>query len=247
MTARRTGDHLFDDVLEQLDRADVSPARRPVQRVLRAAWHRMPSRVRNAILTRLHRRHVDTATFGLGPAAGDLGSRRFFYLPISGGWSGIRINLVGREPRGKVHPGTECEALCEKLTAELMDMKNAATGRPVVHQVLRTAREYRGERIDNLPDLMVEWSRDAEINGVTSPRIETVTGADTHSRTGDHLAGGLLLARGPGVRAGPFGKAVPVESLAPSIAALLGVALPDADEQPVAELVGLGTTALVAT
>jgi predicted AlkP superfamily phosphohydrolase/phosphomutase len=58
-------------------------------------------------------------------------------------------------------------------------------------------------------------------------------------RTGDHTRAGAFFACGPGIQVGELAEPVPVESFAPTIAALLGVALPGVDGIPVPSICGL--------
>jgi hypothetical protein len=76
---------------------------------------------------------------------------------------------------------------------------------------------------------------------VYSPRVGIVHAGYHHVRTGDHLPHGLLLARGPAVQTpcGLAGQApVPIEDIAPTVSATLGVELPGVDGRPCTELVG---------
>jgi hypothetical protein len=128
--------------------------------------------------------------------------RRAFALPTNNMTGAIRLNVKGREPSGLVAPGVEYDALCDALTEAMLELVNADTGRPAVRWVRRAAELYRGPRLGDLPDLFVEWDHDVPITTLSSPRIGTLTLPYRGDRTGDHRAGGLLLARGPGLRGG---------------------------------------------
>ena len=54
------------------------------------------------------------------------------------------------------------------------------------------------------------------------------------NRTGDHRGDGALFLRGPGIPAGARERPVAVTDIAPTLAALLGVALHDVDGRPLA-------------
>src|SRR6185312_13305654 len=112
---------------------------------------------------------------------------------------GIRVNLVGREPNGKIKPGAELETLCSGLTEELMKLVDLDTGKRVVARVLRTDDLYAGEHRDLLPDLLVEWSSHAPISKIRlgSGRIGEIAGEYRFCRTGDHFPGGMFVAAGP--------------------------------------------------
>ena len=159
-----------------------------------------------------------------------------FTTPNNDVYGAIRVNLVGREPKGQIHPGAEYEAFCESLTRDLMTFVNVDTGKPLVKKVLRTADLFRGARVDDLPDLMVEWNREAPITKVSSPKTGLIEGVFPGDRTGDHKPEGMLFAYGPGIVPGRLARPVSITQLAPTIAARLGVSLPDVDGTPVPEL-----------
>ena len=50
------------------------------------------------------------------------------------------------------------------LTAELMKVVNADTGEPLIKDIVVTRREYSGEYLEKLPDLLVTWNRNAPIS-----------------------------------------------------------------------------------
>ena len=168
--------------------------------------------------------------------ARDRKGRRCFMLPFNDNCASIRVNLVGREPQGCVRPGAEFDAFCTSLAADLMEIVDLETGQPVVKEVLKTADHYSGDRLDDLPDMIVRYHRGSRIRRVHSTKIGTVEGESLSCRTGDHRPEGLFFARCPGVRPGPLNKAVSAMDLAPTIAALLGLELPVVDGEPIAAL-----------
>lgn len=111
---------------------------------------------------------------------------RAFVLPSNNMTSAIRINLKGREPFCAVAPGAEYEALCEELTARLLELENPETGRVAVQWVQRAQEISQGVRLKDMPDLFVEWNHETTITSLHSPRIGTVSGSLTADRTGDH-------------------------------------------------------------
>jgi predicted AlkP superfamily phosphohydrolase/phosphomutase len=167
---------------------------------------------------------------------GDRAGRRYFCIPHNDLSGAIRFNLVGRERQGRLHPGAECDSVGEELIRDLLQLVNADTDRSVVRQVLRTAEQFEGNRVADLPDLLVEWNREAPISGVRSPRVGEVRGVYLSARTGDHAPDGVYCARGPGLTPGENPEVLPVESLAATIAALLEVPLPGVDGVPIAGL-----------
>lgn len=137
----------------------------------------------------------------------------------------VRINLKGREPEGIVAP-EDYDQLCEELTTEFYQLKNARTGRPVVKKVIRT-RQSAEERDPKLPeaDLILIWD-DEPADVVDSPKYGRI-GPVPYRRTGSHRARGFITMRGPGILPGsrlPDGHGV---DLAPTLLELMGAPIPD--------------------
>jgi predicted AlkP superfamily phosphohydrolase/phosphomutase len=162
--------------------------------------------------------------------------RRCFQVPHNDAYGALRINVRGREPAGRVERGAEYDELCASLTRDLMALRNADTGAPVVNRVLKMADLYGGPNVDALPDLLVEWNRDAPIRRATSEKTGLVSGTDRQHRSGDHKPDGLFFATGPGFGSGPLAERVSVLDFAPTIASLLSVPLPGVEGRPIREL-----------
>jgi predicted AlkP superfamily phosphohydrolase/phosphomutase len=230
------GTYLLDEILRRLFVHPTAPAR-SAARAAERVWRAIPPPVRRLlrpVRTGVKRTLGDAATH---PEPAHLPC---FTTPNNDVYGGIRVNLAGREPEGKIRPGADYEAFCESLTRDLLAFVNVGTGRPLVRRVLRTADVFRGERVPDLPDLMVEWDRGAPITEISSPKTGTIRGVFGGIRTGDHKPEGLLYAFGPGIAPGPLSGPVAVEQFAPTIAARLGVPLPGVDGAPVRELSGPG-------
>jgi predicted AlkP superfamily phosphohydrolase/phosphomutase len=149
-------------------------------------------------------------------------------------YGAIRVNLVGREPRGRIRPGAEYDGFCETLTRDLCALINAETGQPAVRRVLRTAELYQGPHLDALPDLLVEWNCEAPLTEVHSAKTGTIRRTFDGQRTGHHKREGLLIATGPGIRPGQLPAPVSITDVAPTVASLLGVPLPNVEGRPIA-------------
>jgi predicted AlkP superfamily phosphohydrolase/phosphomutase len=162
---------------------------------------------------------------------------------------GIRLNLAGREPQGRLDPTTAPE-FCRQLSRDLLDVVEADSGRPIVERVLRTDDLYRGAYRHHLPDLLVEWSEAHPLGSATvgagrgatvrlaSGRIGTIEGVNRYCRSGDHRRGGLFVAMGPSLGPGRMAEVVSIMDFAPTFARLLGVELPAAAGRPIPRLLG---------
>lgn len=228
MGAHYDGTSLLDEVLRRIDGIAAPTQSIAVERV-RRLWRRTPASMRRP-LQQLADRFYHAASRAVPDG------RRFFTVPTNDNCGGIRLNLVGREPNGVVRRGADEDAAYAELANELSALVEVGTGRPVVREVLRTREVFPGERLDDLPDVLVCWHRDAPIDGVTSARVGRIVGPPVGNRTGDHRAAGALWVRRPGLARGAHDP-VSILDLAPTIAALLGVALPDVDGRPIASVV----------
>jgi len=138
----------------------------------------------------------------------------------------IRVNLKGREPQGTVEAGADYERVLAELTTELGALRDAHTGRAIVREVIRTDRDFPGDRTAYLPDLIVRWDDSAPITAASSPRVGTVASPSPDTRPGTHRGPGFVLACGPGIPVGAELQGGHILDFAPSLVARLGVAVP---------------------
>jgi predicted AlkP superfamily phosphohydrolase/phosphomutase len=227
------GTYMLERILQARERAEMPKGTLAAARVLEWGWERLPRPAR-----RLFRSLRAPVKQRLGDALvePDSESRRCYASPNNDAYGAVRVNLVGREPRGLVHPGPEFERFCDELERDLLTLVNVDTGRRLVRRVLRMSDAYPGEPIDHLPDLLIEWDRGAPVSTVYSPKTGTIRDQWAGNRTGDHQASGLLIAAGPGFGSERLSSAVDVTQIGPTIAALLGVTLADGTSAPVREL-----------
>jgi predicted AlkP superfamily phosphohydrolase/phosphomutase len=226
---------LLDDMLRRIERprAAASPASIPARvttgSFAQRVWRRMPAGMRRA-LTPL--KEAAKTSAGEGSTA----SRRFFTVPNNDAYGAIRVNVAGREPNGRVQPA-EMDAVCAQLERDLLAFVNVATSEPLVRRILRTQDLYRGPAMSHLPDLMVEWNRDAPVSRVFSEKTGEIVGEYKKTRTGDHSSQGIFFALGPGVVAGPVSREISIMDFGPTAAARLGVKLGDVDGRSFTDVV----------
>jgi predicted AlkP superfamily phosphohydrolase/phosphomutase len=137
-----------------------------------------------------------------------------------------------------VQPGTEYDAVCEQIRRDLLTLVNVDTGEPVVRAVKRTEDHYSRTIVDELPDLIIEWNRNALIETVWSPKTGIVHAPYTHWRTGDHRPDGYLFATGPNIQSGADFGEIFIGDLGPTICAMLGHELKGVDGKPLPVLAG---------
>lgn len=143
--------------------------------------------------------------------------------------AGIRLNLAGREPRGRIRPGADAEAYCRQLTADLKEIVDPESGERLVEDVVPIRELYSGPAMDCLPDLLVFWNLSRAFQAAASPRIGVITLGRGDRRTGSHMPGGVVFAAGPGIAGAGLLPPRPLVDLAPTVGALLGVGLDDCE------------------
>jgi len=217
-----SGTRLLDRILVKLEGGEPKDKSKGTEGFLRKGWRSLPYGVQKG-LKPLHgalwRSMVKTAFEGRRE------SRKYFEIYANDSTGGVRINLIGREPNGMVEPGPEYDAVLDALAKDLMEITNLETGEPLVKNVIKAKDVHSGESLDKLPDLLVNWNKEAgsaQVRRVFSPKIGTMVHDGPPPRTGDHKPQGVFFSYGPTVRPNHRNKPVSVLDFAPSIAQFLG-------------------------
>jgi predicted AlkP superfamily phosphohydrolase/phosphomutase len=168
-------------------------------------------------------------------------TRAFALMSDMQAW--VRINLKGREAGGIVEPGPAYDALCAEISEGVKTFVDADSGEPIVQDLMPTSRVFQGERLADLPDLIVRWvDSPAHVHrAISSPRYGVIPwptpGRNPDGRSGNHRFQGMLIASGGGVRAGDIRNAG-IYDIAPTILDLLGQPIPSHMEGRVLRLLG---------
>lgn len=251
MSHRFGASFLLEEILEKLGVTLPPPEPEEPSRGYRLAasfWRGLPSLVKRGLKPIRAMISSSTARESSVLAAHLQASPCF---PVGNGLAagGIRLNLKGREPAGILEPGREANDFCRKLSDDLLAIIDERTGRPLVRRVIRAGELYQGERLSDLPDLLVEWSDDTPTGSANvgngagavvragSETLGTVEGINTYGRTGEHRAGGLIMASGRGIKPGQLGRVVSILDFAPTIASLFGLRIPQSDGTAIPEMV----------
>ncbi len=137
--------------------------------------------------------------------------------------SSLYLNLRGRDPQGIVAPGQEASHLLDELEERLQDIRDPHTGQKVSVDVWRKENIYSGPFLREAPELTVTMD-----NYRTNVFAELGHGEifdDKPLWSGNHTPEGLLIARGPDIRAGQQSDAEIVD-LAPTILHLMNAPVP---------------------
>jgi predicted AlkP superfamily phosphohydrolase/phosphomutase len=138
----------------------------------------------------------------------------------------LRINLQGREPRGAVNP-QDYAMVRDEIVAKLRALVDPSTGRPVGGHVFTKEEVYRGKYMDLMPDLAYLPFAEGYLAMNPTTLLTRQIFIDHIGVSGFHRLDGVLIAKGPGIRAGVKLEGATLVDLAPTILYLMGSRVPD--------------------
>lgn len=153
---------------------------------------------------------------------------------LGGNYTGVYVNLHGREPQGCVMPGLAYEAVRDRLTERLMRWTDSDTGRPVVERVYPREALHCGPFADRAPDVIFDTVGEAYVGFGGHEFAGNALMAPSALFNGHHRMDGMVLLAGRDVRPGPLGPHCIVD-IAPTVLHLLGHSIPAAVDGKVIE------------
>lgn len=141
--------------------------------------------------------------------------------------SGIFINLQGREPQGFVRT-SDYDVLREKIITALQTLTCTETGMKVIRRVHRREEVYRGEFLEKMPDVVIEWE-DGYGNIVSEgiPRRDTLHYSKHRFHSGVHTRDGIFMAYGPDIERDKDIGIAQIVDVAPTLLHLMGIPIPN--------------------
>jgi predicted AlkP superfamily phosphohydrolase/phosphomutase len=147
--------------------------------------------------------------------------------------AGLWVNLRGREPQGIVAPGQAYENLRQQLIDGLLALTDIQTGQKIVRTAQRREEVYHGPYLDRAPDVVMQWNYAVKPTGVQYVRhgktIQVYAKTDIverHNVSGDHRPEGVLIMRGPHIRAGEQLANASLVDIAPTLLYMAGLPVP---------------------
>ncbi len=148
----------------------------------------------------------------------------------------IYFNLRGREAQGVVSAGAEYTALQDEIAAKLVRLKDPETGEPILRAVYKRDDIYKGDYIQNAPDLQVGFNDGYRVGWQDTLGQITRTVVENNNRkwSGDHCATATEISGGVFFSNRSIGTTSPhIMDLSPTILKLLEAPLPaDLDGKP---------------
>ena len=148
----------------------------------------------------------------------------------------IWINLKGVKPRGIVEPA-EHNALTDFIIEKLRELKDPRTGEPIIARVYRRHEIFHGPFAGEGADLILDWwSEDSLFSTQPSFRKDGAKPAvvirdhrpsEESEWGGTHRRNGILIGRGPALKAAAKVENAQLIDLAPTLLYLLGSPVPE--------------------
>jgi len=140
------------------------------------------------------------------------------------GTNAVRINLRGRDKQGSVDPA-EYDAVVERLRERLLAMRDPE-GSLVIRGVKRRDELYQGPNVHLAADVLIAEHDDSVWFYYSEGAVPEQVFEPSGWASGNHEPDGLFLAWGPDIAAGTR-EDTSINDIAPTLLALLGVAIPD--------------------
>ena len=157
-------------------------------------------------------------------AAIDWTKTKAYFFSLSG--QSIRVNLKGREAEGVVERGVDYERVCERLRKELSELRDPETHELVVEKVYTREEIYKGDFVENSPDLVVETREGFGLQEGFGAELMMEARQFQTPRSGDHHREGIFMLMGPGIRKGAQLESAEIIDIAPTILYLMGLPVP---------------------
>lgn len=157
---------------------------------------------------------------------GDIDWSRTRAYTLGGNFTGIYINLKGREPEGCVEPGPEYDALRDEIAARLKRWADPDTGKPIVERVYMREELYSGPFTSRAPDVIFTTVGESYVGSGGHEFASNRLMARSALFNAHHRIDGMIAFSGPSVRTGRLG-AHNIVDVAPTVLYLLGYPIPE--------------------
>jgi predicted AlkP superfamily phosphohydrolase/phosphomutase len=141
--------------------------------------------------------------------------------------SPISITINRRRPgwAGRDIDDGECERLRREIADGLLALREPSTGEPIVGRIWTREEIYSGPFLGDAPDLTF-LTTDDKYRSQRQPLAPSTIAEPDEERLGMHRMEGVLMMRGPAVKAGYAVADARIVDLAPTILHLFGMDIP---------------------
>jgi predicted AlkP superfamily phosphohydrolase/phosphomutase len=153
-----------------------------------------------------------------------------------GNYGQIYINLQGREMAGSVAAGTEYERLRENIIAKLRQLKDPATGQPLIGPIFKAEEIFKGQHLSEAPDVCFLPQDMSYVSLGSMDFTSNQFIVPAFGNSGTHRMHGVFIAWGPDLKNCQLPNAQIIDA-APTILYLSGLPVPsDMDGRVLTEI-----------
>jgi predicted AlkP superfamily phosphohydrolase/phosphomutase len=154
----------------------------------------------------------------------DWGATVAYRLKVFPSVEGIVLNVAGRQPQGIVEQGAPYEALRDQLLSALADLRDPASGQPIIARASRREDLFEGPFVDDIPDILLELHPPYTGGSALQGNLVMPLALDELSAySGSHSPTGLFVFNGPGVRRSHWLEDAHIQDLAPTLMHVMGL------------------------
>jgi predicted AlkP superfamily phosphohydrolase/phosphomutase len=139
----------------------------------------------------------------------------------------IYVNLKGREPEGVVEPGEQYEAVKQRVTNALHQLRHPETGQPLMDRVIPGDQVVHGPYAHQGPDLHIVMDGYRTISFPLFATDRHIVTRQIRGDSGCHRLHGVFIAAGPEIQPGKTIENPHIMDLAPTILHLMNLPVLD--------------------
>lgn len=154
----------------------------------------------------------------------DHSKSKCFCTSIGTSYSGVKLNVKGREPKGIIESKSSYEELRNCIIRELNKLKDS-DNQQLIGEVYKREDIYWGPFVDQAPDIVVETRRG--ITHISDMLFGDMTTCVINSMVYTHEMDGILMVRGPSIKRNTWLKSkVNVWDVAPTVLHIMDIPIP---------------------
>lgn len=143
-----------------------------------------------------------------------------------GNFGQVYLNVKGRRPKGAIDPGDAYEALRDELVEAALALRDPKTGEKVIQAAYRSEEVFHGRAFETMPDLILHTDRAKYVSFGHADFGSGNIIEPSFGQTGHHHMQGIVVLRGPDVRAGTKLEGATLLDVAPTVLYAMGLPVP---------------------
>jgi predicted AlkP superfamily phosphohydrolase/phosphomutase len=143
-----------------------------------------------------------------------------------GNFGQVYINETGTRSQGCVKPGSEYEAIRDRIAQAALELRDPETGDQVIKYAHRREDIYTGHCLKRMPDIILHTDRSKYVSFGHADFGSNRVIEPSYGQTGHHNMTGILVMRGNGIRKGTSLNGGRIIDLAPTVLYAMGIPVP---------------------